>query len=868
MEGPADKREEPSKKVPAMSPSSGGRRGKEASVNAVNTAHQASQQYSMDLTTTPTAAPTYFPPPPPHQPQSIYYSTPPAPPTMTSQSYDPYASASAQSPQPRPPSLAAKDKGKAPTIEDEVTPESSPFPSKKVTEEEAEAFMKIVKSGPSRADRMIRKVLLRNNYIPGTSLGARGQGISRLVEIEEYKHRRGLGFRPSCHEIIEARLPEDSQVPEIEESLRRLEDHQITSIEPTEEINVGTEEEPRTLKIGTALNPTQRARMIDFLKEYQEVFAWSYADMPGLDPSIVEHFLPLDTEKFPPKRQQLRRQRASLLLRIKEEVVKQINAGFLKIWMAEKDKLKTTFTTMWGTFCYSIMPFGLKNAGATYQRAMVTLFHDMMHKEVEVYVDDMIAKSKEGEDHLVNLKRLFDRLKEYKLRLNPAKCTFGARSGKLLGFVVTMEWDHECQKAFNTIKAYLIQPPILVPPVPSRPLILYLTVRRQSLGCMLGQEDESTHTERAIYYLSKKFTEGESNYPEIEKMCCALELAKNFEKISFTYTPRAKNQFADALATLASMASISEGNVVEPLEIEVARRPAHCNAIEASEAKPWYEDIKNFLQTGHYPPFADRRDRNTLRRLAMHYFLSGEILYRRSFDSTLLRCIDEHESRCLMEEVHGGNCGPHMNGLMLAKKIMRLGYYWSTMETDCVKHVRHCHRCQVYADQIKAPPNELRPMTAPWPFSMWGMDVIGPINPKASNGHMFILVAIDYFTKWIEAVTLASVTTKAMVRFLRRDVIAQRIETPKVDGMGRVNETHTRTGSPFPSIDRGVSGSLAPRVPVNQGMTVMPLDDKIVMFMYKLEICVTRRSLRRILMPRLEPPQIGPGLESRHVSTR
>ncbi|PKI36893.1 hypothetical protein CRG98_042715 [Punica granatum] len=87
---------------------------------------------------------------------------------------------------------------------------------------------------------------------------------------------------------------------------------------------------------------------------------------------------------------------------------------------------------MWGTFCYQVMPFGLKNAGATYQRAMVTLFHDMMHKEIEVYVDEMIAKSREGEDHLVNLERLFDRLKKYKLQLNPTKCTFGARSGKLL----------------------------------------------------------------------------------------------------------------------------------------------------------------------------------------------------------------------------------------------------------------------------------------------------------------------------------------------------------------------------------------------------------------------------------------------------
>ncbi|PKI71093.1 hypothetical protein CRG98_008517 [Punica granatum] len=164
------------------------------------------------------------------------------------------------------------------------------------------------------------------------------------------------------------------------------------------------------------------------------------------------------------------------------------------------------------------------------------------------------------------------------------------------------------------------------------------------------------------------------------------KLTENFEDISFTYTPRMTNQFADALATLASMVSITRENLIEPLKIEIAEGPAHCNSIEASEAKPWYEDIKNLLRTGQYPPFADRRDRKTLRRLVIHYFLSGEILYRRSFNSTLLRCIDEHKSRRLMEEVHGGNCGPHMNGLMLAKKIMRLGYYWSTMETDCVKH--------------------------------------------------------------------------------------------------------------------------------------------------------------------------------------
>ncbi|PKI42789.1 hypothetical protein CRG98_036823 [Punica granatum] len=97
-------------------------------------------------------------------------------------------------------------------------------------------------------------------------------------------------------------------------------------------------------------------------------------------------------------------------------------------------------------------------------------------------------------------------------------------------------------------------------------------------------------------------------------------LTESFEDISFTYTPRMKNQFADALATLTSMVRITWENLIEPLEIEIAKGPPHCNAIEATEAKPWYEDIKNFLRTGQYPPFADRCDRKTLKRLVIHYF--------------------------------------------------------------------------------------------------------------------------------------------------------------------------------------------------------------------------------------------------------
>ena len=90
-------------------------------------------------------------------------------------------------------------------------------------------------------------------------------------------------------------------------------------------------------------------------------------------------------------------------------------------------------------------------------------------------------------------------------------------------------------------------------------------------------------------------------------------------------------------------------------------------------------------------------------------------------------------------------------GLTLAdilwpRKILRVGYYWSTMETDCHHHSRTCHNCQIYADKVHVPPIPLNVMTAPWPFAMWGIEMIGEIKPTASNGHFFILVTTAYFT--------------------------------------------------------------------------------------------------------------------------
>ena len=95
------------------------------------------------------------------------------------------------------------------------------------------------------------------------------------------------------------------------------------------------------------------------------------------------------------------------------------------------------------------------------------------------------------------------------------------------------------------------------------------------------------------------------------------------------------------------------------------------------------------------------------------------------------------------------------------------------MESDCCAHVRKCHKCQAYADNVNVLPHPLNVMSAPWPFSMWGIDVIGAIEPKASNAHRFILVAIDYFTKWVEAASYTNVTRNVVVRFIKKELICR-----------------------------------------------------------------------------------------------
>ena len=118
----------------------------------------------------------------------------------------------------------------------------------------------------------------------------------------------------------------------------------------------------------------------------------------------------------------------------------------------------------------------------------------------------------------------------------------------------------------------------------------------------------------------------------------------------------------------------------------------------------WYFDIKQYIKDKEYPPEASDNDKRTLRRLAASFLLSGDVLYKRNHDMVLLWCVNVNEADHILLEVHEESFGTYANGHAMDQKILRAGYYWITMESDCCVHVRKCHKCQTFVDNVNAPP--------------------------------------------------------------------------------------------------------------------------------------------------------------------
>ncbi|RDX67749.1 Tf2-11, partial [Mucuna pruriens] len=180
--------------------------------------------------------------------------------------------------------------------------------------------------------------------------------------------------------------------------------------------------------------------------------------------------------------------------------------------------------------------------------------------------------------------------------------------------------------------------------------------------------------------------------------------------------------------------------------------------------------ILKYIQDNYTPD--DARQARKIVREATKYVVVDRHLYRRGFALPLLRCVDESEAEYVIREVHEGICGTHIGGRALASKIVRAGYYWPTMRNDCLNFVRRCDTCQRFAEGHKAPPERLHSVMIPWPFHKWGIDILGPF-PIAPGQLKFLIVAVDYFTKWVEAEPVATISVERIKRFLWKKIVCR-----------------------------------------------------------------------------------------------
>jgi hypothetical protein len=193
-----------------------------------------------------------------------------------------------------------------------------------------------------------------------------------------------------------------------------------------------------------------------------------------------------------------------------------------------------------------------------------------------------------------------------------------------------------------------------------------------------------------------------------------------FKKVELLRIPREENVDADHLARLASSGVEIEGF------LEIQGRPSTEEGIVNSVANntSWMSPIIHNLKEGKLP--ADKTEAHKLRIRASHFQLLGGTFYKMGFSRPHLRCLSPEEANYVIREVHEGVCGNHSGARALAHKLTRAGYYWSSLLHDTTQYVKTCDKCQRFANVPRVPPEEITPITSPWPFAQWGLDIMGP----------------------------------------------------------------------------------------------------------------------------------------------
>ncbi|CAL8992690.1 unnamed protein product [Prunus brigantina] len=247
---------------------------------------------------------------------------------------------------------------------------------------------------------------------------------------------------------------------------------------------------------------------------------------------------------------------------------------------------------------------------------------------------------------------------------------------------------------------------------------------------------------------------------------------EDLDEVILTHLPREHNSQANAMAQLASGVQISEGLPEELFKVEkqslssVFERGISPEVMVLTVTPDdWRHEIVSYLKALNGPHSQQVRQR------ARYYVIRDEILFRISFDDLLMKCLGKKEQLIAMTEVHEGICGAHQAEIKMRWLLRRHGYYWPTILKDCIEYAKGCQDCQRHGPVQHVPGEPMNPIVKAWHFKGWAMDVIGQIHPEWSKGHKYILVATNFFTKWVESVPLKKVTQAEVLVFIEKTII-------------------------------------------------------------------------------------------------
>ncbi|GJS68621.1 reverse transcriptase domain-containing protein [Tanacetum coccineum] len=378
-------------------------------------------------------------------------------------------------------------------------------------------------------------------------------------------------------------------------------------------------------------------------------------------------------------------------------------------------------------------------------------------------------------------------------------------------------WTEEAEAAFKQMKEHIAKLPMLTAPEEEEPLPARWTLFTDGSSCVdgCGAGVILTDPEGVEFTYALRFQfETTNNEAEYEALIAGLRIAekmgvKNLEvnvdsklvanQVNGTYiaketdmvkylekvkaltntfrafsikqVPRSKNKKADALSKMAStsFAHLSKQVLVEELK-EKSVNEREVLAVVEEEGDTWMTPIHEYLTDETLP--AERNKARAIKRKSQRFAIINGILYKKSFLGPWLRCVGPSQANYVLREIHEGSCSMHAGTRSVVAKALRTGYYWPTMHKDARTLIKACQECQVHKPVPRNPQEKLNPITSPWPFYKWGIDIAGPF-PEGPGKVKFLIVAMDYFTKWIEAKPVATITGNQVKKFVWENIVCR-----------------------------------------------------------------------------------------------